>query len=475
MKKYFVLCVLCLAAVMGVAAQDRNTAKKLFNEGRFVEAKPMFESLLQKNPKNSEYNFWYAACCLETGDSVDVEQMLVFAASRKIVNAYRYLGDWYNLERNYPLAIENYSEFIGIAKDDSLRNVVQERMNRCERLDRMIRNSQMVCIIDSIVVDKASFLSAYKIGKDVGSISPCTDFFGDDNLDGYVYVTQRGMDIYFSDENDDDEPLMKLYKRSMESDGWSDVTPLDGLDTNGNDNYPFMLSDGVTLYFASDGEGAIGGYDIFVSRYDDETGRFFRPDNVGMPFNSTANDYMMVINEVANLGWFATDRNQPEGKVCVYVFVPNEEPERVDVDAIGYRRALDVADISCIAETQTDDNVVRKATKQLALLVYAQEGGLVQRDFLFVLDDLNDYTSLDDFQNRKARELFREWRSRSKQYEKDVELLEQRRDEYASSSAAAKARMHEFILQLEEKLESDAEVLKRMEYEIRRLEQETIY
>ena len=38
------------------------------------------------------------------------------------------------------------------------------------------------------------------------------------------------------------------------------------------------------------------------------------PENVGMPFNSPYNDYMYVIDEFNDLGWFASDRYQPEGK-----------------------------------------------------------------------------------------------------------------------------------------------------------------
>ena len=82
--------------------------KKMFDEGRFVEAKPIFEKLLKNNPKNSEYNYWYAACCLETNDTVDVEEMLEFAASRNIVKAFWYLGDWYYRQQDYALASENF-------------------------------------------------------------------------------------------------------------------------------------------------------------------------------------------------------------------------------------------------------------------------------------------------------------------------------------------------------------------------------
>ena len=130
----------------------------------------MAEKLYAKYPKNSEYNYWYAACCIETGDTVDVEPMLQFAASRKIVNAFRYLGDWYYGKQYYSAAAERYSEFIDKTKDNELREVVQQRLNACDRLDRMVRNSEVVCFIDSVVVDKDAFLSVYRMGTDAGSI-----------------------------------------------------------------------------------------------------------------------------------------------------------------------------------------------------------------------------------------------------------------------------------------------------------------
>ena len=478
MKKIFYITIFCLVAVTGVFAQSRDVAKKLFNEGNFVESKPMFEKLLAKTPKNSEYNYWYAACCLETNDTVDavkLEEMLEFAASRNIVKAHWYLAELYWRQRDYSLASENFDIFIDDTKDDSLRAVAQQRMKLCNRLDRMVRNSEIVCFIDSVVVDKEAFLSVYTMGSDVGRVATCADYFGDETLPGHINETERGMDIFFSDENDADEPQLKLYRRSKVGGEWGRVQPILGFDTKGNDGYPFMLADGVTLYFASDGEGSIGGYDIFISRMDIESGRFFRPDNVGMPFNSTANDYMMAINEVANLGWFATDRNQPEGKVCVYTFIPNTAKRRVDVSSIGYDAALEIASLSSIAATQTDEDAVRKARQQMALLMYAQKTAGKKEDFFFVVDDLHDYKTLSDFKSDRARGLFKEWQERTKQHARDVEQLDALRDEYALSSQSVKSRLKPQILQLERKVEADAVALRNAEYEIRRVEQELLY
>lgn len=475
MKKPFTIAIFCLLVVSGAFAQTRDALKRTFDAGNFVEAKVMAEKLHAKTPGNSEYCYWYAACCIETGDTVDVVEMLEFAASRNIVNAHRYLGDWYYGKQYYSAAAEKYSEFIDKTKDEAQRSAVQQKLNVCNRLDRMVSNSEIVCFIDSFVVDKDAFLSVYTMGADAGRIATCAEYFDDDELPGHISETERGMDIFFSDENDDDEPLLKLFRRSKVGDDWGRVQQLQGIETYGNDDYPFLLSDGVTLYFASDGQGSIGGYDIFVSRMDTESGRFYRPDNVGMPFNSTANDYMMAINEVANLGWFATDRNQPDGKVCVYVFVPNAKKERVNVNAIGYDRALAIANISSIADTQVDEEVVRNARRQMTMLIYAQDAARNSADFLFVVDDLNTYKSFADFRSSAALGLFKEWLAGVEKHENDIRQLQNSRDEYAAASAAEKARMRDAILKLENQIENDARALKLKEYEVRRLELEEKY
>lgn len=473
MRRLLYILFLCVFAV-SLQAQSRNTVRNLFNQGKFEEVKPMLEKLLKGNPKNSEYCYWYAACCIETGDTLDVTAMLEFAISRKIVNAHRYLGDYYFNRKDYPSASLCYDDFIDLTKDDSLRAVFEKKLNYSNQLGRMVRNCYKICIIDSVVVEKDKFLSAYRMGNDVGVISTCATFFEDESLSGYAYSTQLGMDVFFSDADDEGQPA-KLYTNSKVGDEWGKAKALKGFDTNGNDDYPFMLADGVTLYFASDGDASIGGYDIFVSRLDTETGRFLRPDNMGMPFNSTANDYMMAINEVANIGWFASDRNQPEGKVCVYVFVPDADRNKYDVELLGYNRMLSYSLISSIAETWADEDVVRKARQQLAMLAYARVVDTKGEAPTFLIDDTREYKTEADFKSADARALFVKWQKGCLEYKRELENLENKRDEYASANKAGKDSMRDGILALESKVENLYEQLVVLEREARRLEQEYLY
>lgn len=473
MRNIYISVILCLFSLCSVTAQNKTLARKLYSQGKYAEAKPMFEKLLKKTPKSGELNFWYAVCCLETGDSVDVRPLFELAASQEIVNAYRYLGDMLHAERNIPAAIEYYENFVDATDNDSLCRIYQKKLSEATRYRRKVMNCEKICVIDSFVVEKNDFLSAYKMGSDVGSITTNALFFDDETLPGYLNLSERGFDIYFSDIDEDVE-LMKLFHNSKVGEEWGRAVQVKGFDTNGNDDYPFMLADGVTLYFASDGEGSIGGYDLFVTMLDTETGRFLRPDNLSMPFNSTANDYMLAINEVANIGWFASDRNQPEGYVCVYVFIPNPDKVRYD-EALGFETLQRYADISSIADTQVDEDVVRRARQQLAMMMFDQETKQNKNEFVFVIDDNYDYSELSDFKSEEAKTLFKEWLEATRQLKTNIALLEMKRDEYASANKTVKSDMTQDILTLENTIEEEEQRLKDVECEIRRIEQEEIY
>ena len=111
----------------------------------------------------------------------------------------------------------------------------------------------------------------------------------------------------------------------------------------------------------------------------------------------------------------------------------------------------------------------------MTMLVYDRKMTGEKEDFLFVIDDLNDYKALSDFKSRKACELFQEWQARTQQHQRDIEQLDSYRMEYSESASSAKARLKDPILQLEGRVENEALALKSLEYEIRRLEQESLY
>jgi glutamine amidotransferase-like uncharacterized protein len=96
---------------------------------------------------------------------------------------------------------------------------------------------------------------------------------------------------------------------------------------------------------------------------------------VGFPFNSTANDYLMAIDEQHSFGWFATDRNQTSGKVVIYKFefnVPKVYFKSDDLDLLSNIAQLKTYKISKSkfnkAENQTNKTVTNSKTRNQIII-----------------------------------------------------------------------------------------------------------
>lgn len=78
---------------------------------------------------------------------------------------------------------------------------------------------------------------------------------------------------------------------------------------------PYLAPDGKTMYFASEGHPGFGGYDLFVTVF--ENGRWSEPLNLGSPLNSNGNDTYFTISASGEQAYFASNR-MGEGKLDLY-------------------------------------------------------------------------------------------------------------------------------------------------------------
>ena len=260
---------------------------------------------------------------------------------------------------------------------------------------------------------------------------------------------------------------MQLYTQVRLLDEWAEKEEIESLNDEYNLNFPFLMGDGTTLYFAADGEGSLGGYDIYVTRYDSEDNTYLRPSNIGMPFNSAANDYLYAIDEFNNLGWFVTDREQPADSVCVYVFIPNESKQMYNYEATDPEVIMNAATLRSIRGTWTDEAKVREARQRLATLKYAKEETTKEPDFRFIIDDSATYHSLSDFVSKEAQALYRQLMQKEKDLNQLKTTLQQKRDEYASENGLGKKKLEPSILDLEKRVYQLTGEIKKMTLEVR--------
>ena len=209
--------------------------------------------------------------------------------------------------------------------------------------------------------------------------------------------------------------------------------------------YPFIMSDGLTIYFASKGHESIGGYDIFASRYNLNSNTYLTPNQMNMPFNSPFNDYMMVFDEQKGIGWFASDRYQPEGLVCVYTFIPNQEVRLVQTE--------EKDSIASRAKIENIKDSWRKDVDYSALLEKAsiinESDKKAQNEFTFVINDEHTYHNLTDFKSLSSRELFIRALDAEKKLEEAQKEIDIKRAQYSAASSNDKSSLTSDILQKE--------------------------
>ena len=459
--------VLCMSLV--TMAQNQTQARKWFVEGEYAKAKPVFAKLVKSNPKSGSLNYWYGVCLNETGEHDKALPYLKKAIDSDVENAYRYMGDYYLADGNYEEALDHYDTYLNkVDPTDTMFVVYTRRAERAKHELKFYKRVEKVVFVDSIVVAKEKFLEAYMLGRECGKINNTHETLGGNtSTEGTAYRTEMNDKIYYSDA--DANGRMQLYMCYKMLDSWSKPTALNGL-PEGDNNYPFLLADGVTIYFANNNPNGLGGYDLYVTRYNSDTDRYFMAENLGMPFNSPANDYMMVIDEVNNLGWFATDRNQPEGMVCIYTFLPSETKQYYNYKEDRFEDIRQAAQIVSIAATQTDQEAVRKAQQALFRLGLQMQAEVKKNDFTFVIDDFTDYHSLDNFKCAEARQLYKDWMAKQETLKRLGEELETMRERYTHSSSNDRKSMTNELLRLEQQYEQLETEVMGMPKAIRNLE-----
>ena len=340
-----------------------------------------------------------------------------------------------------------------------------------QRLESMRGFTQKVMFIDSVVVSKSKLLSSLNIPDEAGSIQAYNKFFNTtDQPNSIVYLNQLRNKCVFSKFTDGG---WDLYSKEMIGEKWSNAVPLKGLDILGDDvdiNWPFLLSDGTTLYFAAKGEESIGGFDIFMTRYDETTQSYLKPENIGMPFNSIDNDYFFIVDEYDGIGWFATDRNQPEGKVCIYSFIYNNVRENYVVDEYTPEQLRQLSEIHSISQTWTSNQARLSALEQLTAVYKRKFTQKKKNDFEFVINDELTYTTLTDFRSSEAAEMYVDLNELLRKKNKLDSSIERARIAYPTARQPQREQYKQQLLAAEKQSEKYETDIKNLSKKIRRIE-----
>ena len=172
-----------------------------------------------------------------------------------------------------------------------------------------------------------------------------------------IYVPAEAESIYFSAA--DKDGIRNIYMTELGDSLWTVPELINEHLTSASDEiYPMLSSDGKSMYFASKGLYGVGGYDLYVSQWDEDTGDWSVPVNMGFPYSSPANDFLLAGSEDGGYTLFASDRDCPKDSVWIYVLEADNMPvrsEMSDPDELSDLARLELSVSMDVAEEVKSD------------------------------------------------------------------------------------------------------------------------
>lgn len=117
----------------------------------------------------------------------------------------------------------------------------------------------------------------------------------------------------------------ELYQSLWDGRLWSKPEPLTAVNTEANERSPALSRDGRYLYFASDRKGGLGGYDLFVARWDGSAWSDAKALPPGV--NTPANELGPALSADDSELYFSSDRNAGTAEDIYVSRITLPEPE----------------------------------------------------------------------------------------------------------------------------------------------------
>lgn len=137
-----------------------------------------------------------------------------------------------------------------------------------------------------------------------------------------VWMTSSQDTILFSSENELGNTDI-YYAIKLPTGTWGEARILPGEINSAeyNENFPVLSADGQKIYFSSDNELSMGGYDLFCSYYNKETNTWGKPQNLGYPINDTYNNYNISWVDDGRFAYVSAIKPEGFGKFDLYKIV----------------------------------------------------------------------------------------------------------------------------------------------------------
>ena len=255
--------------------------------------------------------------------------LLLLAASGLRAQTDSLLREGDRLHRQYRFeeAMELYAAASAGAQGDTLE-LIRARARQCQNALNMTDFCTDPVVVARQRFPRRDFFLFYPLKNQSWRLSPNSL---DPSEDAFpTYAPKGGRMVCFSAP--DPSGARNLYLTWDRDTLWSAPELMgEQLLSLGNEVFPMLSEDGNTLTFASDGFYGMGGYDLYTSTRDPETGTWSEPVNMGFPYSSPGDDFLLVDSPDGRYTLFASNRDCSRDSVYIYVVEKQASATRVPV------------------------------------------------------------------------------------------------------------------------------------------------
>lgn len=291
-----------------------------FMAKKYEIASLQFSELLQKDPLEPFYNYYFGVSQFKLNkNKLKTIQSLQIASTVKDINndVFYYLGKSYMNAYLFNDAINCFNLFKIKAKpDELLKYEIDLLINNCTSGNELMASPLNINVIKRQTCNETDILANCATEIIGNRLRYKTDLFNNatDKLKKKKLILTNFNQRYFVYVAHSNKPKINLdlYKNLILPNGKLSASSELSSDINTpyEENYPYISSNGLTLYFSSRGHNSMGGLDIFKCTRPDTTSDWSKPINLGYPINSPFDDYMFIIDSTEKNAFYFSNRKE---------------------------------------------------------------------------------------------------------------------------------------------------------------------
>ncbi len=370
MKRILFFIIALLSAGSAYSQQDEDLAESYMIDENYKAAVEIYSKLVAEHPGNPDLQFNLGFCLMnsETGRYSAIEHFERAISTYEknpetadnLFSAYFYLGESYHINYQFDKAIETYNKILALTNDAKVKKIVNRNLASSKlALEYFMNPTELVVTklgaINSPYTDHSPVISADEnvlifTSRRPGGVGNDKTESGQFYEDVYIYDKRKGFEA--KPENigapintkwheatcglSVDGQEMLLYRSTGENDGniyhsklegnkWSEPRKLgSNINSKGRETHASLSADGKYLYFTSNRKGGQGGYDIYVSKKNQD-GSWGKAKNLGKTINTEFDEEGPYIHPDGKTLYFSSKGHPGIGGYDVFYSVKDKK------------------------------------------------------------------------------------------------------------------------------------------------------